>query len=338
MYTMFSIFIFVAILFTYIHVQSQWKTSDDLEIYEADYQSAKQLQEIVAVKQPVLFQIADPDAQRFCDRFQLQKMQKYDNVDVHVKEVADYYAASDDAAVDYVSLPLRSAYTLLSSDQKAKYFSENNGVFVEESGLDTVMQPMDAFLKPALTAYTKYDLLFGSAHAYTPLRYHTVSQQYFVVASGKIRVKMCPPKYRKVLPLVKDYENYEFRTSMNVFDGKRIDSVKFLDFEVHAGSTLFVPPYWWYAIQFSAETTVAGFAYDQVMNIAAQSNHWVLFYLQQANITTRFSNRVIAMEEDDDDDREAFQPTIPESNRPKEIVTNAGTYVVSGSNAESIQE
>ena len=65
MYTMFSIFIFVAILFTYIHVQSQWKTSDDLEIYEADYQSAKQLQEVVSVKQPVLFQIADPDAQRF---------------------------------------------------------------------------------------------------------------------------------------------------------------------------------------------------------------------------------------------------------------------------------
>jgi hypothetical protein len=136
----------------YIHVQSQWKTSDDLEIYEADYQNPKQLQEIVSVKQPVLFQIPGPETQRFYERFQTQKMQKYDNVDVHVKEVADYYAASDDVAVDYVSLPLRSASTLLSSDQNAKYFSENNGVFIEESGLDSIMQPMDEFLKPALTA------------------------------------------------------------------------------------------------------------------------------------------------------------------------------------------
>jgi hypothetical protein len=143
---------------------------------------------------------------------------------------------------------------------------------------------------------------------------------------------MCPPKYRKVLPQVKDYENYEFRTSANVFDKTRIDSVKFLDFEVHAGSTLFVPPYWWYAIQFSADTTVAGFAYDQVMNIAAQSHHWTLFYLQQANITTRLSNRVIAMEEEEDDDREELQTkeSVRESGKPKEIVTNAGTYVTSG--------
>ena len=288
---MFSIFLFVLILFVYIHVQSQWKTSDDLEIYEADYQSAKHLQEIVSVKQPVLFQITDPDAHRFCAVFQTAKMEKYDNVDVHVKEIADYYAVSNDPSVDYVSLPLRSASTLLSSDQKAKYFSENNGVFVEESGVDAIMQSMDSFLKPALTAYTRYDLLFGSAHAYTPLRYHTISQQYFVVTSGKIRVKMCPPKYRKVLPIVKDYENYEFRTSMNVFDGKRIDSIKFLDFEVHAGSTLYVPPYWWYAIQFSSGATVAGFGYDQVMNIVAQSGHWILYYLQQANITTRLSPR-----------------------------------------------
>jgi hypothetical protein len=326
MYAMLSIFIFVAILFVYIHVQSQWKTSDDLEIYEADYQSTKHLQEIVSVKQPVLFQITDPDAQRFYDRFQTPKMQKYDNVDVHVKETADYYAASDDAAIDYVSLPLRSASTLFSSDQKAKYFSENNSVFVEESGIDAIMQPMDDFLKPALTAYTRYDLLFGSAHAYTPLRYHTLSQQYFVVTSGKIRVKMCPPKYRKVLPIVKDYENYEFRTSVNVFDKTRIDSVKFLDFEVHAGSTLFVPPYWWYAFQFSADATVAGFAYDQVMNIAAQSHHWALFYLQQANITTRLSNRVIAMKEEDDEEEPMTNNT---PSKPKEIITNAGTYVTS---------
>jgi quercetin dioxygenase-like cupin family protein/predicted DNA-binding protein YlxM (UPF0122 family) len=325
MYTMMTILIFVAILFVYLHVQAQWKTSDDLEIYEADYETPNQLQEIVAVKQPVMFKIIDPEFQRFCDRFQLQKMEKYDNVDVHVKEIADYYAVSEDAAVDSVSIPLRSAITLLSSDAKSKYFSETNGDFVEESGVDIIMQPVDAFLKPALTAYTKYDLLFGSPHAQTPLRYHTWSQQYLCVTRGKIRVKMCPPKYRKILPLVKDYENYEFRCSVEPTRGGVLDKVKFLDFEVHAGSTLFIPPYWWYSITFSSDSTVGAFVYDHVMNICAQMNHWVLYYLQQSNITMRLgkTNVLNAVEEEEEE-------IETEVRGPKEIVTNANIYVTGG--------
>jgi len=346
----YTILIFVLILFLYIHITAQWKTSDDLEIYEADYKSPAQMQEICSVKQPVLFKIEDPEATRVFDRMQVAKMEKYDNIDVHVKDIADYYSVSDDPAIDFISLPLRSAHTLLSSDSKSKYFSETNDVFIEESGLDSIVQSLDGFLKPGLTAYRKYDLVFGSPHVSTPLRYHVTSQQFLSVTSGKIRVKMCPPKYRKVLPLIKDYENYEFRTPINVFDpGAKtskssreiFDKVKFLDFEVHAGSTLFIPPYWWYAIQFSgdANTTVLVCTYDQVMNVFAQSNHWLMYFLQQANITTRVSNLKTEMfqgkDADDEDTHDEYTDKEPASEiqppqPPKEIVTNAGTYVTSG--------
>jgi len=361
MYTMLTIFIFMAILFVYIHVQHQWKTSDDLEIYETDYESPKQMQEIVSVKQPVLFQINQSDAKKWVNRTQLRKFEKYDNLDVNVKETADYYNVSKDAdiAVDFVSLPLRSASTLLSSDSNGKYFSENNGAFIEESGLEGSFQVMDDFLKPPLTAYTKYDVLFGSQHACTPLRYHTMSQQYLCVTGGKIRVKMCPPKYRKVLPLVKDYENYEFRTSVDAWSsdsGKRgsegnkhpiLDKIKFLDFEVHAGTTLYVPPYWWYSLKFSKDTTVAALQYDQIMNLFAQSNEWFFYFLQQSNISPKLTSaKLVSLdspsvpdedsdEEENDEDKPVLsrppsRATLEVDNAPKEIATNAGTYVVSG--------
>ena len=361
----------MAILFVYIHVLHQWKTSDDLEIYETDYESPKQFQEIVSVKQPVLFKIAQSDARKWSNRTQLTKFGKYDNLDVNVKETADYYASSrdTDSAVDFVSLPLRSASTLLYSDSNGKYFSENNGAFIEESGLEGSFQIMDDFLKPSLTAYTKYDVLFGSPNACTPLRYHTVSQLYLSVTSGKMRVKMCPPKYRKVLPLVKDYENYEFRTSVDVWSGGSgssgtnkkknpiLDKIKFLDFEVHAGTTLYVPPYWWYSVQFTKDTTVASFQYDQVMNLFAQSQEWFFYLLQQSNISPKLTGaKQVSLdsrfqdddeEEDVEDDEygiskmhsnEPIEPVIPQTENiqtkskgeSREIITNAGTYVTTG--------
>ena len=51
----FHIFLFILILFMYIHIVNQYKTSEDLEIYEMDYVSNAHLQEVCSIKQPVLF-------------------------------------------------------------------------------------------------------------------------------------------------------------------------------------------------------------------------------------------------------------------------------------------
>ena len=55
-----TIIIFFIVLFVYIHVQHQWKTGEDVDIYEYDYTSYKALQEITQYKQPVLFALEMP--------------------------------------------------------------------------------------------------------------------------------------------------------------------------------------------------------------------------------------------------------------------------------------
>ena len=352
--------IFIIILFLYIHVTAQWKTSDDLEIYESDFESATQLQEVCAVKQPVIFKFQkDPIADAFFERFQTSKFEKYDNLDIRVKDRTDYTSTShtneNENAIDYVPLSFRSARRLFTTDTNAKYFSDKNQAFLEESGLDRVARTIDTHLKPPLSAYSKYDLLIGSPLVTTPLRHHLESHFFIAVTRGKINVKLCPPKYSKIIPSFKDYENYEFWSPLNPFSNKPdqkqkdvLQKIKFLDIEVNSGDILFLPPYWWYSISFSGdpETTLATFTYDVAMNIAAQSKHWGLYYLQQSNIKTRPAKTIRALDSarTPSNDNGAQESTNPEDDAPdkprekvdaiatsqpvkREIVTNAGIYV-----------
>jgi hypothetical protein len=347
--------IFIIILFFYIHVTAQWKTSDDLEIYESDFESASQLQEVCAVKQPVVFKFQKD--QTIFERFQAAKFEKYDNLDIRVKDRTDYASTSSshtnnaDIAIDNVPLSFRSARRLFATDTSAKYFSEKNQSFLEESGLDRVAKTMDAHLKPPLSAYAKYDLLIGSPLVTTPLHHHLESHHFIAVTRGKINVKLCPPKYSKIIPAFKDYENYEFWSPLNPWtttpDQKHkdiIQKIKFLDIEVNSGDILFLPPYWWYSVSFSGdpETTVATFTYDVAMNIAAQSKHWGLYYLQQSNIKTRPAKTIQSIdsgaqestkyedkppEKDRENDSTVDATTTTSQPVKREIVTNAGIYV-----------
>ena len=215
--TFLAFFIFIVILFVYIHVTAQWKTSDDLEIYEADYESASHLQEICSVKQPVVFKFQkEQTAIAFFERFQASNFEKHDNIDIRVKDRRDYNrtgthgpgSKDKDPSVDYAPLSFRSARRLMTTDTTAKYFSEKNHAFLEESGLDKLTDSMDPILKPPLSAYTKHDILLGSPLVNTPLRYRRESHHFIAVTRGKIHVKLCPPKYSKIIPHFKDYENY----------------------------------------------------------------------------------------------------------------------------------
>ena len=51
----FALVIFLMILFVYIHINTHFKTSSNMEIYEYSYTTNTQLQEICDLKQPVLF-------------------------------------------------------------------------------------------------------------------------------------------------------------------------------------------------------------------------------------------------------------------------------------------
>lgn len=297
---LYTFLLFIVLLFFYIHVTDQYKTGEDLEIYEMDYTNNNYLQTVCDVKQPVLFSY-----QTICPEF-------FENLvvsggDIQVKEVADYWASED--TVDSITLSAESGISLMSTDTRSQYISENNEAFLVDSGIAGLYALHDEFLKPYFVCHTKLDMLMGSKRAYTPLRYHMDFRQYLIVQRGKVRVKMTPWKSKKYLYPIKDYENFEFRSPVNVWNPQQkylheMDKVKFLEFDVVSGDALFVPPYWWYSIQYiEPGTIVSSITYRNVMNCLANSPEYILYFFQQQNTRTRIA-KVLAVPEEKVDKKE----------------------------------
>ena len=288
MHYIIGIIIFVIIFIMYSHITNQYKRSEDLEIYEMDYENNSQLQEICDVKQPVIFEFETilPSVFTSANAGLENLSNSYGQEMLNVKDTKDYTKSGKNDSIDGVHITCANARKLFLKDAGSHYYTENNGEFLEETGLIEKIQQVDTYLKPRFTVNTKYDYITGSPKTCTPLRYHYDYRHYYVVTSGKISVKMTPWKSCKYLHPIKDYDNYEFRSTFNTWEtpAPEMEKVRFLEYVVEKGSVLYIPPYWWYSIQFSDDTSIYAVTYNSLMNVIAYIPQWFLYFIQQQNI------------------------------------------------------
>ncbi len=281
-----NLFIFLIILFIYIHLVAQFKKSQDLEIYEMDYKDNAHLQEVCDMKQPVLFEFESVQPRLF-NSLDYPSLHDAPNFDVKLKDTYDYFGGVGvRGSVNYIVLPFQSAFKLIDTDVNKHFMIEGNNDYVEESPYYDIYRSCDAHFKPAFTGQTKYDLFFGSRGTYTPMRYHTCYRQFLSVNSGKIHVKMTPWRSYKYLHPYHDYEEYEFVSPVDPWAPQAeyvsdYQKVKFLEFQVSKGFVLYVPPYWFYSIKYEEDTVCSGFVYNSVMNMVSNVPHYARYYLQQ---------------------------------------------------------
>ena len=98
----------------------------------------------------------------------------------------------------------------------------------------------------------------------------------------------------KYLHPFKDYEHYEFRSPVHVIKPSSkytsdFEKTKFIEFEVHSGMMLYIPPYWWYSIIYldDPSTFICKTTYSTIMNSISNLPDLALYVLQQQNITKR---------------------------------------------------
>ena len=278
-----SFIIFIIVLFVYLHITYEWKQSQDLEIYEMDFENNGQLQEVCNVKQPVLFEFRTVSPQ-FFEKMRLDYFLEKNGVqDVNVKDIDDYTKIT---SVDSILLPFQTAHSLLKSDPRSHLILEDNADFIEDcSHMNDYRNNLDIHLKPPMSVRTRYDFCMGSEKSYCPLKYHNHSRHYCIVSQGKIHVKMASWKNSKYLNPIYDYENYEFFSNMDPWKNTQSEKIKFIEFDVHEGHILYVPPYWWYSYQYTTyDTVVCTATYNTIMNLVANAKHWALYFFQQQNI------------------------------------------------------
>lgn len=278
-----AIVIFSIVLFLYLHVYFQLKKSNDLEIYEIDKPSKDKLEEICDIKQPLVFDFINERINESCNLNYIQ--QKYGMFDVKLRNLKN----NDDETELYIPLSLNAALELFKKDQDKKYIIEKNHDFLEETGLIKTYRYNDSFLRPSMVSNCEYDILTGTGGITTPLKYDINYRNYYLVTQGKIKIKLAPPKSKKYLYTIYDYENFEFKSPLNVWNIQdeykcEFDKVKCLEFELIPGNILFIPPFWWYSIQFCDNTSISTFKYRTYMNTISNIHLFCMKFLQSQNI------------------------------------------------------
>lgn len=280
MNVIYPIIIFVIVSICYVHIVNEYKLSEDLEVYEMDYSNNKNLQETCNIKQPVIFKrnkkIVFPSLEKFKQTLM-------------IKDLNDYYEKHE-TSVRSIELPCSSFLQLLKTDTTSRYFSENNQSFIDEAGIQKIFSHLDLELKPDYSVQSNYDILLASTGACTPFRYHTSSRKYLYVVNGSIRMKMASNKYSKYLDEVRDFENLEFKSHINVWEDKdnsNIDKIQFVEFDVPSGHIVYIPPFWRYSIKYTeVGAIILENSYSSLINKVAFIGDSIRYHFQQ-HITTK---------------------------------------------------
>jgi ribosomal protein L16 Arg81 hydroxylase len=260
-----TLFTVCLVVFVYLHVVYQLKTSNDLELFELAMPEKSKLEEACGLRQPLLLDYwSDELLQCTPQNFQ------YDAFDVNVV----------DHEGEVVPLSVAKAHALF---EKSVHYTERNAEFLKETMLQRVYEKNDAILRPPMVSRIRYDLLFGSPGACTKLRYSDWYRNYFWVASGEVTLKLTPPRNAKYLQVEKDYLQEDFYSKVNPWED--VPKVKFLETVVKPGHLVYVPAYWWYSFKFGKDACLLGFQYRTMMNVVATLPDTVVGILQRQNTT-----------------------------------------------------
>jgi len=286
-----TVIIFSIVLFLYIHMNFHLNTSDDLEVYTIENVSKDRLEEICNLKQPVLFEYTN---ENLIESVNIGKMEElYGAFDVNFRNIARKDAESE----VYLPILLNEVVKLFQNKLNNKIIIENNEEFLNETGLLKVFRYNDSFLRPPLVSICKYDFMSGSEESYTPLRYNINYRNFYLVTSGKIKLKLIPPSNSKYLQKENDYDIFEFGSPVNPWDVQEIykpefDKVKVLDLDLVKGQIINIPPYWWYSIKYVKVSSICVFKYRTYMSTISILPNLLMGLLQQQNIKREIANKI----------------------------------------------
>ena len=261
-------------LFLYIHIYSQIKTSNYLEVYEIENISKDKFEELCDLKQPLLINNIG------LMEFDIPYIQSnYGSFDLKI--------CNKDSCHIFLPMKFSTAIELFDKDNSANYISENNKEFLEETSLIKQFSLNDLFLRPVGTSSIEYDLILGSLNSYTPLSYNLNCRNYYSVLTGSIEVTLCPPKDYKYLYVNKDYENFKFSSMVDIFNPQNeyineFEKVKFLRIVLEPNRLLQIPAYWFFSIKIlESNTLVSNFKYTSYMNSLAMAPELFIKFLQK---------------------------------------------------------
>ena len=282
---------FSIVLFIYLHIVYHLKTSDDLEVYELALLSKERLEEICDFRQPLTFNLNIENFDPLCKS---NIASTYGSFDIRLRDIS----ANNTHSELFLPVIFKKGIEVIQEDTNNRFVIEHNQDFLQETSLIKILKANDAFLRPAMLMYSYYDYIMGSMGAHTPFRYEVNYRHFLVVLSGKVSIKLAPPKSYKYLYPETDYDNFEFRSPINPWSVQEeysldFDKIKCMDVVLEKSKLLFIPANWWYSLKFDEkDTVVLSFRYRTYMNTVAILPQLFVSFLQKQNIKHEFIQKI----------------------------------------------
>ena len=213
----------ILIIVAYVHIRFHLKTCNELEVHEVRKPTKEVFEKICDYRQPVQMHLGG----------ELSKIGDHFVGMVHIRNV--------EQNPSYVSVDAETAERIFEQDKRRRYISERNTK--QGSGAS------DAFLRPPLCAFHRYDLMRGSEGAVTPFRYELYYRHFLYVAEGSVCVRLATPNTSEVVTVVKDADLFEFRTAADPWAADGLFRTK--ELTLSKGELLYIPAYWWYSIKYT---------------------------------------------------------------------------------------
>ena len=287
MYILLNILILLIILFLYIHINFYLTTSNYLEIYEIEFISKDNFEELCNLKQPLLIKNFLFNDEYLIDNFSINNINNnYGSFDIKLFNKEN------------TSIPLyidfNKANAIFKNDNSSNYFSEYNNDFLFESSLVKVLSNIDNVLKPYNVVNKYYDIILGSINSYNIFKYTLNARNFLYVLDGEVEITLTIPNNKKYLHIEKDTVNNEFYSKIDIYNVtdnflKDYNKIKFMKLKLIKGNLLYIPNYWFYSIKFLvSDSVILNFKYNTYMSFLSITPEIIQSYLQNNNIKNNF--------------------------------------------------
>lgn len=301
-----SFFIFCVVLFFYLHVQHQLSTSNELEIYELDNLYKEKLEEIISLKQPVILNI-NPTNDLITNLNKTFLLKTYPAFPINILTANNLKISETKKEIEEPHLPLQLSLgiKLFEEDKDSIYYSEYNKDFLEETGIIKTFKYNDEIFRPSFTSHCIYDFISSSQKTPMPFKYEINYRNFFIITQGNVNVKLSPPKNKKYLYVDKNYDIFEFKSKINIWDVQPeflsdYNKIKCLEVKLSVGKCICIPPYWFYSFQFEDNSSMISLKYRTYFNNIAILPDLCMNVLQRQNTTVNYLKKNVMVKLDDE--------------------------------------
>jgi len=258
--------IFLLCIVLYIHIYYHLKVSDEENIFEIDYTDKVNLEEVCDLRQPFTMEIENTL------NMKSEQLKSRLNI-VHQKRQKEEKDTSENDDAD------KSDKKEENNEIVTKIYSEHNKELLSDETIQTSIKSFEKTIIPEFTIQNVYDIVVSDENFSTPFVSNFNHRNYLYFSEGNATIQFVSHKHNDKLEHHIDYELLQ-KVSTDV--PSRVKGVTIKSINVKAGEFVYIPPRWWYSINFKSRSLVVKFQYKTLMNVIAHTPMYIYSYITVA--------------------------------------------------------